>query len=351
MTIGNISQTITEVLSSRYTDKVSDSVQRLTSGLRINDAADDIGGLVTSSHLGSASSALQQGIENGNDGLALVQLSNKALDNQLDILNTIKEKLDVSKYDSTSSAGKDAIRLDIIDLITKLDDIASNVNYSNNYTLQKSDTDTDFSLSTTITLNNSTITTQSIQSNSDGLSLGTLKNLTAGGLTGDVSVAQLDVIDTAITDIDSYKNSFNLSQVEIEIAVENLTGIEKTTSESRDKILNTNEKDENAILEKYKLLEKSSEFAIVQANITQATVLRLLTDPVTVIDYGKDNKNSQIDINKPKADDIYTNNSSDYSDYTSSNYNASTFTNNSTSYENKNYNDTPSLSTNTGTDT
>jgi flagellin len=345
MTIGvNITQTLSELFNSRYTKEVSDSVQRLTSGLKINDAADDVGGLVSISNLSTSSSDLKQGIENGTSALALVQISNKALDNQSDILNLIKEKLDYAKYESTSATSRDAIRVDIIDLLQKIDDIAADTNYNNVYTLQKSNSDNDYSLSTTITLdsnNSSSITTESIKSNSEGLSLDTLKNLTSGELTSDVAVAQLDIVDDAINTIDEHSSSFDLSQTEIEIAVENLTGIEKTTRESKDSLLEVDNNKENAILDKFKLLEKSSEFAIVQANITQARVLNLLSTPLATVDYDKDNSNKpQYDNDKSKNDFSYnTDNKTDNS-----------YSFNANSYTNNNNSNTPTYSANTSTD-
>ncbi len=314
MTIGvNLSQTLNDLIKSRYTNEVSDSIQRLTSGLQINDSADDIGGLTQANRLGNVSSELTQGIENGNSALGLVQVSNKALSSQLDLLDKIKEMLNLSKQESTSSTSKDAIRENVIDLIDKIDSIASSTNYNNIYTLQKSSADNDYSSSTTILLKDTSITTQSIKSNSDGLSLDTLKNLTAGELTSEVSVAQLDVIDEAITAIEDNVHGFSLSQTEIEIAVENLTGIEKTTSESKDKILLTDINRENAVLDKFKLLENSSEFAIVQANLTQERILSLLATPTIEIDYNKEsdaqqytNNDSDNDYDNPIKDSYYT---------------------------------------------
>lgn len=353
MTIGiNVNQVLSDLFTSRYTNEVSDSIQRLTSGLRINDTSDDVGGLVSYNSLNTISSSLQQGIENANSGLSLVQISSKALSSQLDILNSIKDRLDVAKYDSTDATSKDAIRLDIIDLISNLDDIASNVNYNNIYTLQKSDTDTDYSLATTITIDsdsNTSITTQSIKSNSEGLSLEDLKNLTSGELTQEESLAQLDVIDAAISTINTNSESFGLSQIEIKISIENLTNIEKSTSDAKDSILKADITEENAVLDKYKLLEKSSEFAIVQANITQSAVLKLLVTPIETVDYSKDNKDTQINPDKSEEDYSYDNSNDNYSN-TSYGTNTS-YNSNSNTYDNNNTNDTTSTSTNTNTST
>lgn len=300
----NLSQTISDLLASRYTKDVSDSIQRLTTGLKINDSSDNVGDLIVSNSLHSSSSSLTQGIDNGNTGLALIQVSNKALSSQSDILEEIRNKLELASSDYTSIAGKESIRLDIVNLLNEFDTIASSTNYNNVYTLQNSSSNNDYSLPTTITLNpqtNNSITTQSIKSNSEGFNLDVLKNLTSGELTKYVASSQIDVVDNAILSIDDYINNNTLTTSEIEIAVENLTGIEKTTKNSENSIINADLDAEYAILDKFKLLEQSSEFAFIQANVTQSVVLQLLTTTLDV-DNNKfiENEKDEFDPNKEK---------------------------------------------------
>jgi len=324
----NLSQTINNLITSRFTDKVSDSIQRLTSGLKINDSADDIAGLISSNTLKKSSSSLFQGIESGNSGLALVQLSSNSLTNQVNLLTSIQERLTLAKNGSTSDTSRDAIRVDIISLITQLNDIASDTSYGGNYTLQESNSSTNTSNSISLFYDDnsgSTIFSPSLQSNSTGLSLSTLENLTSGNLTESLAISQTTVISTAITSVNTFSDSLELSKTQIGISIENLTNIEKTTNEARENILNTDKSKENAILDKYKLLEQSSKFAIAQANITQATALRLLTDLSSPENEVKDNEN---DIYKPKDNDnIYEsfNNTSNYENFHTSSYNTNTF--------------------------
>ena len=339
----NLNQTISELLQSRYTKEVSDSIQRLTSGLKINDAADDIGGFITSSSLQTNTSALRQGIENGNEGLALVEVSNKALDNQTDILTNIKAKLELARLDSTSTDSAEAIRVDIVDLLTQFDEIASDVNYNNTYTLQNSDSDTGLSIPITIIFDpssSSTVTTEAIQSNTDGLGLSTLKELNSAELTSSVAIAQLDVIDDAIESIEDYENSFNLTQGEIESAVTNLTGIEKTTAASNASITNADLDKENATLDKYRLLEQSSEFAFVQANITQSIVLKLLStslsiDPIEYseskdkVTYGTNDKDNVFTTTNDYVYEPTTSSNNNFASNTSSNNAGTNSSNNS----------------------
>jgi len=324
----NLTQTINNLITSRFTDEVSDSIQRLTSGLKINDSADDIAGLISSNTLKKSSSSLFQGIESGNSGLALVQLSSNSLTNQVNLLTSIQERLTLAKNGSTSDTSRDAIRVDIISLITQLNDIASDTSYGGNYTLQESNSSTNTSNSISLFFDDnsgSTIFSPSLQSNSTGLSLSTLENLTSGNLTEALAISQTTVISTAIASVNTFSDSLELSKTQIGISIENLTNIEKTTNEARENILNTDKSEENAILDKYKLLEQSSKFAIAQANITQAAALRLLTDLSNPENEVKDNEN---DIYKPKDNDnIYesSNNTSNYENFYTSSYNTNTF--------------------------
>ncbi|NQY95235.1 MAG: hypothetical protein HRT43_13810 [Campylobacteraceae bacterium] len=320
----NLSQTINNFIKTRFTNEVSDSIQRLTSGLKINDAADDIGGLVSSSTLQSSSSSLLQGIESGNNGLALVQLSTNSLSNQLNLLTSIQERLDLAKEGSTSDTSREAIRVDIISLITQLNDIASDTSYSGNYTLQESTSSTNTSNSISLFYNEnsgSTIFSPSVQSNSTGLSLSTLENLTSGNLTESLAISQTTVISSAITSINLFSDSLELSKTQIGISVENLTNIEKTTNEAKEYILNTDKAKENAVLDKYRLLEQSSKFAIAQANITQATALRLLTDLGNITNEVKDDNDG---LYKAKDNDGF-NKTSKYENFNTNSYNTNTY--------------------------
>ena len=71
---------------------MSSSLEKLSSGLRINKAADDASGMAISDGLRSQASSLGQAIANANDGISMIQIADKAMDEQLKILDTIKTK-------------------------------------------------------------------------------------------------------------------------------------------------------------------------------------------------------------------------------------------------------------------
>ncbi|MCG8566355.1 MAG: flagellar protein FlaB, partial [Desulfobacterales bacterium] len=73
-------------------DELSNSLSRLSSGLRINKAADDASGMIIADSLKAQSLGLGQAIRNANDGISIVQTADGALQESINIVNTIKTK-------------------------------------------------------------------------------------------------------------------------------------------------------------------------------------------------------------------------------------------------------------------
>ena len=118
------------------------SLEKLSSGLRINKAADDASGLAIADKLRTQASSLSQGVQNANSGVALLQIADKAMAEQSNILDTVKTKLIQAATSTTSEDGRDAIRKDIAKLLEQFDMIASSTNYNGTTLLQKSASDT-----------------------------------------------------------------------------------------------------------------------------------------------------------------------------------------------------------------
>jgi flagellin len=121
---------------------LTSSLEKLSSGLRINKAADDASGLAIADKLRTQASSLGQGISNANSASALIQIADKAMAEQSNILDTVKSKLIQASTSTTNSDGREAIRKDINKLLTQFDNIASQTNYNGTTLLQKSATET-----------------------------------------------------------------------------------------------------------------------------------------------------------------------------------------------------------------
>ncbi|TWO25888.1 flagellin A [Campylobacter insulaenigrae] len=109
-------------MNSRALDN---SLSRLSSGLRINSAADDASGMAIADSLRSQASTLGQAINNGNDALGMLQTADKAMDEQLKILDTIKVKATQAAQDGQSTKTRNMLQADINRLMEELDTIAN----------------------------------------------------------------------------------------------------------------------------------------------------------------------------------------------------------------------------------
>ncbi|MBE3609679.1 MULTISPECIES: flagellin B [Campylobacter] len=106
------------------------SLGKLSSGLRIQTAADDASGLAIADSLRSQASALGQAIANGNDAIGIIQVADKAMDEQLKILDTIKVKATQSAQDGQTTQSRQALQADIVRLMEELDNIGNSTSFN-----------------------------------------------------------------------------------------------------------------------------------------------------------------------------------------------------------------------------
>ncbi|MVX20872.1 flagellin A [Campylobacter jejuni] len=125
--IGALNAHANSVVNARELDK---SLSRLSSGLRINSAADDASGMAIADSLRSQANTLGQAISNGNDALGILQTADKAMDEQLKILDTIKTKATQAAQDGQSLKTRTMLQADINRLMEELDNIANTTSFN-----------------------------------------------------------------------------------------------------------------------------------------------------------------------------------------------------------------------------
>ncbi|EPQ8009114.1 flagellin [Campylobacter jejuni] len=106
------------------------SLSRLSSGLRINSAADDASGMAIADSLRSQANTLGQAINNGNDATGILQTADKAMDEQLKILDTIKTKATQAAQDGQTLKTRTLLQADINRLMEELDNIANTTSFN-----------------------------------------------------------------------------------------------------------------------------------------------------------------------------------------------------------------------------
>ena len=178
----NVSSLTAQEAAQNTSKTITSSLEKLSTGLRINKASDDASGLAIADKLRTQATSINQGIANGNSAVSLLQIADKSMGEQSNILDTIKSKLIQANTATTSADGRESIRKDISKLLTQLDNIAKQTNYNGTSLLQSGYNDQTASsgLSFQIGENKSDlITNNAIRSNTLGLGGGDNK-ITSG---------------------------------------------------------------------------------------------------------------------------------------------------------------------------
>ena len=168
----NVSSITAQEAATNTNNSISSSLEKLSTGLKINKASDDASGLAIADKLRTQATSIDQGISNGNSAVTLLQIADKSMAEQSNILDTIKAKLIQANTDTTSDDGRESIRKDISKLLEQLDNIAEQTNYNGNVLLQSASDDQASSVDLKFQIGESEgdiIENTAIQSNTIGL--------------------------------------------------------------------------------------------------------------------------------------------------------------------------------------
>ena len=289
----NISSLGAQEASKNTNNSIASSLEKLSTGLRINKASDDASGLAIADKLRTQVTSINQGIANGNSAIALLQIADKSMAEQSKILDTVKAKLIQANTDTTSQAGRTAIAKDVTKLLDQLNNIAKQTNYNGTALLQESATNGAAKSALSFQIGESTadlISTATIQANITGFSLVSLKGHVSNGaaLTAGATAATADAftrafasagqksIDKAISTLNGYRGDIGSTQNQVESAVRNLmtqsTNIKNAESVLRD----VDYAEESANFNKLNIISQAGSYAISQSNAVSQNVLRLL---------------------------------------------------------------------------
>ena len=201
----NVASLNAQGAASQVNKNLTSSLEKLSTGLRINKAADDASGMAIADKLKIQASSLGQGIQNATSASALIQIADKAMGEQGNILDIVKTKLIQAKDSTTSSDGRQAILNDIQKLLTQLDDIASQTNYNGTTLLQQSSTSTSASTALSFQVGESstnTISSTAATSNTANLGGGSSTLASAAGFFTMASAASQSMRNSGGTDGD-----------------------------------------------------------------------------------------------------------------------------------------------------
>lgn len=245
--------------------------KRLSSGFRINSAADDAAGLQISNRLSSQINGLNQAISNANDGISLAQTAEGAMDEITNSLQRIRVLAVQSQNGINSSADRVALQKEVSALKTEISRIATTTQFGGIKLL-----DGKFSAKFLVGANAG----QNISVNlsrtgggygASGLNINTLSISSVGGAS-----AALASIDSAIKTIDSTRADLGALQNRFQSTIRNLSNIVENVSSARSRIRDTDFAKETAELTRSQILQQASTTILSQANQRPQAALSLL---------------------------------------------------------------------------
>ena len=259
---------------------LTSSLEKLSSGLRINKASDDSSGLAIADKLRTQASSIKQSISNANSATSLIQIADKAMAEQSNILDIVKTKLIQAKTATTSTDGRAAILKDIQALLSQVDNIASQTNYNGVTLLQKSATVVSSAASLTFQVGELTGNTIVMGSGAANVKVFGLSGVQTW--TGATSFAATDagttlaLVDTALTTLNTRRGDFGSVQNQLESATRNMMTTHTNIKAAESVIRDVDYATESANFNKQNIIAQAGTYAMSQANSIQQNVLRLL---------------------------------------------------------------------------
>lgn len=248
------------------------SLNALSSGLRINKAADDASGLAIANQLSAQSSGLGQAIRNANDAIGLIQTADGALEETGNILKRVRTLSVQSANDTQTAASRANITAEVTALIESLDNIASTTQFNGQNLLDATGGDGAGSFVFHTGAYSGETTTVAITSASSG----TLAVDALDVSTQAAAETSITSVDAALVAVDTLRGTLGAGQNKLESTVRNISVTQVNVAAAESNIRDVDFAAESATFAKHNILAQSGTYAMSQANAVQQNVMRLL---------------------------------------------------------------------------
>jgi flagellin len=247
------------------------SIQRLSSGLRVNSAKDDAAGLAIANRMSAQARGMNVAIRNANDGISLAQTAEGSLGKVTDMLQRMRELAVQSANDTNGSSDRTSLDAEFSQLKAEIDRTFDATKFNGTSILN-----------TAATLNfqigASNVAADKLAVSTTDLSAGTGMTAVASGNITSLANAQsaIDNIDTALTEINGARATFGAMQNRFESVISNLQVSVENTEASRSRIMDADFAKETAALTRAQILQQAGTAMLAQANAAPQSVLSLL---------------------------------------------------------------------------
>ena len=262
-------------------DRHAVSVERISSGIRINRAADDAAGLAISEALRSDIRALRQAVRNANDGISLINVTEGALNEQSSILIRLRELSSQASTGTVGSVERQTIQLEFDALRLEIDRITNTTAFNGQKLVNGS-------LASTVSSGSQILIQVGLDSGVDSrINLNTQVNLTAVNAsslliaelsltTAAGALTALDVINNAISSITQSRGKVGAVQNRLVRTISNLSISVENLQAAESSIRDADIAEEVAVLTRNQILVQAATAMVGQANLIPQSVLQLL---------------------------------------------------------------------------
>ncbi|HUW60222.1 MAG TPA: flagellin [Candidatus Bathyarchaeia archaeon] len=251
----------------RSTGDLNKSLQRLSSGLRINRAADDAAGLAIADGFQSQVRGLQVAQRNSQDGISLVQTAEGALSETTNILQRIRELAVQAANGTQSDNNRAAMDGEVAQLLAQINSIAFDTEFNGLRVL---------SVAQTVTLQAGAMTSQTLTITMAGATSTNLGVSAVRVASMSLAVAAISTIDTALRSVTTLRSSLGAYQNRLEFTINTLAIQEENSAAAESAIRDANIATETITFTRNQILVSAGTSVLAQANLVPQTALQLL---------------------------------------------------------------------------
>ena len=263
---------------NRTQNKLTGSLAKISSGLRVNKAADDAAGMSVATRQTSDNTSLKQAMRNANDGISLIQTAEGGLNEVYNILVRMRELAVQGSNQTYNSGDRAEISKEFTTLAKEIKRIASVANFNRTKVLNSSTTG--FALQIGIQKNADNkilINLASVAATWGSLSLNS-SSLAASGITSLArSVTAINVIDTALKSVNSSRSTLGAYQNRLESTLNEASNYSQNLANSSSQILDVDYATESANMTRYQIMQQAGVAALGQAKAIPQSIISLLS--------------------------------------------------------------------------
>ena len=254
------------------------SMQRLSSGLRVNSAKDDAAGLAIAERMNSQVRGMNVAIRNANDGISLAQTAEGALSKVGDSLQRMRELAIQARNATNSSSDKDSLNKEFVELQKEIGRVLGGTTFNGKHILGADATTLTFQIGANTTaddvinINTSNMVTDTTITNITSSTMAAIDANATVGAIGNV----IDSLDKAIDLINDTRATYGATQSRFDAIISNLQTAVENQSAARSRIMDADYAAETANMSRAQILQQAGTAMVAQANQLPQQVLKLL---------------------------------------------------------------------------